>query len=87
MMGRRPTIRHVYRLTGGHMFDDIHDARELIGVAIGAGSVCWENPGGAGVFDSTRASEVADAAYQRLQTLLAGQFADREVIGNQQGKP
>lgn len=57
------------------MFDDIHDARELIGVAIGAGSVCWENTGQAGTFDSTRAGEIADAAYQRLQTIIAGQFA------------
>jgi len=43
------------------MFDSVFDARELIGQAVGAGSVCWENPAGAGVFDSTMAAEVADA--------------------------
>lgn len=54
------------------MFDEVHDARELIAQAIGAGSMCWENPGGAGEFDSTQAAEVADAAYLRLQKILAG---------------
>ena len=28
--------------------------------ALGAASVCWENPGGAGIFDSTRAKEIGD---------------------------
>lgn len=53
------------------MFDSVFDARELIGQAVGAGSVCWENPAGAGVFDSTMAAEVADAAWNRLRILLA----------------
>lgn len=57
------------------MFDDVNDARELIGQAIGAGSMCWENPAGAGVFDSTQAAEVADAAWNRLRTLLADSFS------------
>lgn len=56
------------------MFDNVHDARELIGVAIGAGSVCWENPAGAGVFDSTKAAEIADAAWNRLRAILADTF-------------
>lgn len=57
------------------MFDDIHDAGELITTAIGAGSMCWENVRAAGVFDSTRAAEIAEAAKQRLQVILAGHFA------------
>lgn len=57
------------------MFDDIHDVGELIGTAIGAGSMCWENVSAAGVFDSTRASEITEAATQRLQTILAGHFS------------
>lgn len=61
---------------GPHMFDDVHDARELIGVAIGAGSVCWEKPSAAGEFDSTAASVIADAAYVRLQTILAGALCE-----------
>lgn len=57
---------------GRQVFDDIHDSRELIAVAVGAGSVCWDRTG---VFDSTRAAEVSEAAYQRLQTIIAGSFA------------
>jgi len=29
----------------------------------------------AGVFDSTRAAEITEAATQRLQTILAGEFS------------
>lgn len=28
--------------------------------ALGAASVCWENPGGAGVFESDRAKAIGD---------------------------
>lgn len=34
---------------------------EAIGQAIGAGSMCWENPAGAGEFDSRRAGEIVRA--------------------------
>ncbi|MEZ0366792.1 hypothetical protein ACAG26_24265 [Mycobacterium sp. pUA109] len=57
------------------MFDDINDANELIGVAVGAGSTCWANLPGAAEFDSLRASEIADAAYARLRVILADHFA------------
>lgn len=57
------------------MFDDVHDANELIGMAVGAGSMCWENVRAAGEFDSTRASAIADAAFQRLQMILAEHFS------------
>lgn len=60
------------------MFDDVHDANELIGMAIGAGSMCWENVRGAGVFDSTRAAAISDAAFQRLQMILAERFSSPE---------
>lgn len=40
---------------------------ETVGVAIGAGSMCWENPAGAGEFDSTRASLLVDALVERIQ--------------------
>lgn len=62
-----------------YMFDSVFDARELIGQAVGAGSVCWENPEGAGMFDSTMAAEVADAAWNRLRVLLAEQFSEARV--------
>lgn len=58
------------------MFDDINDVGELIGTAIGAGSMCWQDVWAAGVFDSTRAAEITEAATQRLQTILAGHFAN-----------
>lgn len=35
--------------------------------AIGAASVCWENPGGAGVFDSDRAAEIAEALLTEIR--------------------
>ena len=35
--------------------------------AIGAASVCWENPAGAGVFDSDRAAEVAEALLSKIR--------------------
>lgn len=31
-----------------------------VGIAIGAGSVCWTTPEGSGIFDSERASEIVD---------------------------
>lgn len=34
--------------------------------AIGAASMCWENVGEAGVFDSTRAKEIGDALIEQL---------------------
>jgi len=33
---------------------------EAVTQAIGAASICWETPEGAGVFDSTMASDIAD---------------------------
>jgi hypothetical protein len=39
---------------------------ELLGLLAGAASVCWSNPGGAGVFDSEQASSLIDAAVARL---------------------
>lgn len=58
-----------------NMFDGVTDIRELIGLAIGAGSVCWSNPGGAGEFDSTTAADIVDAAYGRVQMLIADSFS------------
>jgi len=41
---------------------------EVIGQAIGAASVCWETPQGAGVFDSTRAKELLDEVVEWIET-------------------
>lgn len=40
--------------------------KELIGIAIGEASMCWE-PHPAGVFDSSRAMEIADKLFQDLR--------------------
>ena len=37
---------------------------DAIGQALGAASMCWENPAGAGVFDSSRAAEIYTALYK-----------------------
>jgi hypothetical protein len=39
----------------------------LFGIVIGAASVCWSNPEGAGVFDSQRASALIDLLIARTQ--------------------
>lgn len=43
------------------------DIRELVMQAIGEASVCWSNLEGAGVFDSSRASNVGERLIAALQ--------------------
>lgn len=43
---------------------------EAIGEAIGAASVCWSNPSGAGTFDSERAAAIADELEALLRRKL-----------------
>jgi hypothetical protein len=48
-----------------NMFATCESIEEIVGQAIGAASVCWENPAGAGRFDSVQASEICeDAIYE-----------------------
>lgn len=45
------------------LFDGRHEPRtlsEVIGQGVGAGSACWDNLSGAGVFESTRAKTIVD---------------------------
>lgn len=51
-------------------FKDADTVAEVVGQAIGFGSVCWENPGGAGVFDSAMASEAVDDAVERINEII-----------------
>lgn len=51
------------------LFADAETPTELLGQLAGAASVCWENVGAAGVFDSERATALVDAALERLITL------------------
>lgn len=50
-------------------FEDAEDVTELIHQVIGAGSMCWENLSGAGVFDSTEAAKIGSDAVARLSEL------------------
>lgn len=43
---------------------------EAVMQAIGAASVCWENPGGAGVFDSGRAVDLSNELLDFLRMKL-----------------
>lgn len=45
---------------------------EWIGQAIGAASVCWENPGGAGIFDSAEAARIAESLHGHIQEVIDG---------------
>lgn len=44
---------------------------ELLGLMVGAGSVCWENPAGAGEFDSAAAKKIVDEGFERLKELIS----------------
>lgn len=41
---------------------------EAVGRAIGAASMCWENPGGAGEFDSVAASRIVRLLLERFDS-------------------
>ena len=43
---------------------------EVVGLAVGAGSACWEHMEGTGVFQSEAASQVVDAASARIRELM-----------------
>lgn len=45
---------------------------EVVGLAVGAGSMCWVDGNGNRVFDSTEASSVVDAAVARLKEMAIG---------------
>jgi hypothetical protein len=51
--------------------------------ALGAASVCWETPEGAGVFDSTRAKAIGDAVLSYLKDNMGPQLGlatTREIL-------
>jgi hypothetical protein len=54
--------------------------REAVGQAIGRGSACWSNLGGAGVFKSEDAAEVVNELIDWLQSeWLPGQLHERQA--------
>lgn len=50
-------------------FKDCVTAEEVVFQAIGAGSTCWENMSGTGVFQDGEAKAVGDDAMARLREL------------------
>jgi len=55
----------------GFDFDGIEDVRAAVFQTIGAASVCWQSPEGAGVFDSTRAAALGEGLLAWLDTHYA----------------
>lgn len=53
-----------------NLFADAVDIDQVIMLAIGAASVCWENPSGAGEFDSSRAVDIGKDASVRIHELI-----------------
>jgi hypothetical protein len=52
------------------ILDHTVDIEQFIGEAVGAASMCWSNPEGAGVFDSERAARIAEEIKDHLAVLL-----------------
>lgn len=50
-------------------FADAESAEQVVFQAIGAGSMCWENMSGTGVFQSEEAKAIGDEAVARLREL------------------
>jgi hypothetical protein len=53
---------------------------EAIGIAIGAASLCWENPSGAGEFDSTQASKIVDELLEKIRSEVRWTVTDGDVL-------
>lgn len=52
------------------ILDHTVDIERFIGEAVGAASMCWEKPEGAGVFDSVRAARIVDEIMDHLSVIL-----------------
>lgn len=52
------------------LFDNAQTIDEVLGLAVGGGSTCWEHMAGTGVFLSHEANEIVAAASQRINKLL-----------------
>lgn len=51
-------------------FADVDDISTLVYVLIGAGSSCWDNLPGAGVFESEVAAEMGREGVERMNELI-----------------
>lgn len=46
--------------------DQAENLEQAVFMALGAASMCWENPEGAGVFQSGKALEIGEALMNRI---------------------
>ncbi|MBY4212892.1 hypothetical protein HQO42_14985 [Rhodococcus fascians] len=65
--------------TADNRFNNVTNIKELIGQAIGAGSMCWEDVCAAGVFDDHEAAKIFNETVERLEQLLATETAQPVV--------
>lgn len=66
-----------------NIFDEAQTIEEVLALAVGGGSTCWEHMAGTGVFLSTEAKEIVDEASIRIHTLLIAGKARMEVMAVQ----
>lgn len=57
-------------MANANMFAKVDGVEELLGQVVGAGSMCWEHPELAGVFDSVHASKIITDAMERLSQVI-----------------
>lgn len=57
-----------------NLFEHCTSLQQLIGEAVGAGSVCWEDIDKAGVFKSEQAKEIVDDALKRINELTSSEW-------------
>lgn len=57
-------------MSNDNLFIGATDIEGLLGQMVGSGSMCWENPEGAGEFDATMASKVVSHGLARLSELI-----------------
>lgn len=53
------------------IFEEAKTPEEVIGLAVGAGSGCWEDLSQTGVFDDQRARWIVDSAVEAMKRLSA----------------
>lgn len=76
-------VKEAREIAGGEsgsppaLFADAGDIGTILRYLAGASSVCWDNPAGAGNFDSDRALDICVAAEKRIQEIL---FREHGVI-------
>ena len=68
-----------------NIFADAKNPVDLLGMAMGYSSICWENVSGAGEFSSEKAQLGLEHAVNRLFELSAEQVAREEEERDERG--